>query len=541
MAKSSPWPLFAASQSGSPRSVGFSPAGNRLATIDQDGLFHLWDTQTGRQIGQPFNDPDAGSCCIFFSDNGAFVATAGRSLRIWDAATGEQLLKIGIPIDVYDGQFSPDGTRLVAFGSDNLASLWDIQTGNPLPLPEVETQVAFFSPDSERLLLSDLYTGSLRLFDAERGEEIPLKDAEDASGDDIEFGGNLLVFSDYENHQLRESRTGQALHPFGEGVMLQQVDFSPDGSKLAVISEDGRADVLNTETGEVLQELQEHNIKGAWFSNTGEYLVVRASTGDARLLHAEYLQEMNKLGQIKDLRPDFDAADERLLFVTEEGSATLLDIASGHFVAVNGGTDTAQFSADGSRILTHTVGDWVQVLDSRSNQILFEQNKVPYPRSLDFSPDGRYLQYDNKIWSIDTGLEMFSNADPGGLQFSADGRLATGGGIVWDTTTVRNRLRFGTASNYSMILFNKDSNRIVTVDSRSSLADAVSGVWKGDTGEPVFLLGQANIAQDSLDGSTVGPVVLAQRAGGATWGILWNILTGKSIDISLYLGSIHPL
>ena len=89
MAKASPWSLFVASQSGPLQDAEFSWAGNRLATIDRAGNFHLWDTQTGKEIGQRTDVLQMGGCCIFFSHDGAFVVTGGQSLQLWDAATGE--------------------------------------------------------------------------------------------------------------------------------------------------------------------------------------------------------------------------------------------------------------------------------------------------------------------------------------------------------------------------------------------------------------------------------------------------------------------
>ena len=95
--------------------------------------------------------------------------------------------------------------------------------------------------------------------------------------------------------------------------------------------------MLSTETGDVVRELQDRNVEGVWFSNTGKYLVVRSNTGEVQLLGADDLQEVTGLGRIQS--HSFDAVDERLLYITEEGTAMIFDMTSRDSEVVNGGTN----------------------------------------------------------------------------------------------------------------------------------------------------------------------------------------------------------
>src|SRR5262249_54153631 len=76
----------------------------------------------------------------YFSPDGDRILTweAGRGpLRLWNAATGELMLRLDMPprtnsdFDSFQHRFSPDGSRLVAW-SDGAATatFWDAKTGS---------------------------------------------------------------------------------------------------------------------------------------------------------------------------------------------------------------------------------------------------------------------------------------------------------------------------------------------------------------------------------------------------------------------------
>jgi serine/threonine protein kinase/WD40 repeat protein/DNA-binding winged helix-turn-helix (wHTH) protein len=95
-------------------SLAFSPDGRRLATAgfsEGSGSVRVWDTQTGQQLASLKRLAQVTG--LAFSPDGSRIATSSRdgTLRLWDAATFEQLLTLATDAN---GRlaYNPDGTRL---------------------------------------------------------------------------------------------------------------------------------------------------------------------------------------------------------------------------------------------------------------------------------------------------------------------------------------------------------------------------------------------------------------------------------------------
>jgi TPR repeat protein len=101
--------------------------------------------------GHPDQVPSAA-----FSPDGRRIVTASndKTARIWDAATGQQLMVLKHADLVELAAFSPDGRSIVTASDDNIARIWDAST------PAIETQIGWAAaaqfealPTSERFQL----------------------------------------------------------------------------------------------------------------------------------------------------------------------------------------------------------------------------------------------------------------------------------------------------------------------------------------------------------------------------------------------------
>jgi WD40 repeat protein len=114
-----------------PRSVAFSPDGQRIAWAGQDKTVKVYDLATG-QIVLDLAGHHRKVNTVAFSPDGQRLASAGDDwvVRVWDLATGQTVLKLrGHNRPVYNVVFSSDGQRLASASYDGTVNVWDPTTG----------------------------------------------------------------------------------------------------------------------------------------------------------------------------------------------------------------------------------------------------------------------------------------------------------------------------------------------------------------------------------------------------------------------------
>ena len=107
-------------------SAAFSPDGGRIVTASADRTARVWDAATGREITTLSGHTDVVSSAAFSSDGGRIKTASGdRTARVWDAATGRGITTLGGHMSwVSSAAFSPDGKRIVTASADNTAQVW---------------------------------------------------------------------------------------------------------------------------------------------------------------------------------------------------------------------------------------------------------------------------------------------------------------------------------------------------------------------------------------------------------------------------------
>ena len=77
------------------KAVAFSPDGKQLVSASHDQTVRLWDAATGEQV-KKLEGHSGKVKAVAFSPNGRRLASASddRTVRLWDAATGEQVKKL---------------------------------------------------------------------------------------------------------------------------------------------------------------------------------------------------------------------------------------------------------------------------------------------------------------------------------------------------------------------------------------------------------------------------------------------------------------
>jgi WD40 repeat protein len=149
------------------------PSGRLIASAGSDGMVHLWDAATGRELDASPLRHQGIVDGLAFSPDGQFLASGAweGSVRIWDTKTWQQSQTLPTNGFVRCLAYSPDG-ELLAWGTNNaLLQVWHKSSGDIHSLRGHLNSVrgVAFSPDG-KLLASAGQDGTAKIWQVPRHE-----------------------------------------------------------------------------------------------------------------------------------------------------------------------------------------------------------------------------------------------------------------------------------------------------------------------------------------------------------------------------------
>jgi RNA polymerase sigma factor (sigma-70 family) len=280
-------------------SVAFSPDGKMVTAGGAGRTISLWDAATGKELrrfpshrGQPSR--------VAFSPDGnilASVSPANSLVCLYEANTGKELrLLQGHQSGVCCAAFSPDGIFLASGDIKGTVRLWKPDVGNPLPKPpsqpdeEVrhvngdwgDLHAMTFSPDGKILAFAG-EDGKIRLWNARAGDEMRRLNGHPKAVLSLAFspdGKHLASAGADKTIRLWAMATGEQVRVVAEKAdMVLCVVFAPDARLIASACRDGTLALCDPHTGRVIREWQGHSFAASSvaFSPHGKQLVSGAA------------------------------------------------------------------------------------------------------------------------------------------------------------------------------------------------------------------------------------------------------------------------
>jgi WD40 repeat protein/serine/threonine protein kinase len=233
------------------RLTALSPDSSCLVTQKgkYDARLKLWNVTTGQPVGELYHPNPH---CVVFSPDCSRVLTGGEDnvARLWDASTLKCIAEFNQHRDVVDAvAFSPDGSQFLTGSYDGTTQLWDAATFEPVGEPLIyqsEVKSAVFSPDGTRILIG-YADGTIQLWDSATLKPIgtPLQHLKIVVSVAFSPDGSQILACSYEGAiRLWDTAT---LKPIGQPLKHNcggpRASFSPDGSRILLSDLLGRAQV----------------------------------------------------------------------------------------------------------------------------------------------------------------------------------------------------------------------------------------------------------------------------------------------------------
>jgi WD40 repeat protein len=395
----------------------FSPDGKRVVTASQDGTARVWEISSGRfaQVsGRPswrmFARLAGHTSWVFsaeFSPDGQRVVTISEdgTARVWDvkeALLQDRLLGtlVGHGKGVQSFAISPDSQHVVTASKDGTARIWRLEEAGVLATLAGHGNAvswAAFSPDGKRVVTAS-HDEKARVWSAEGQLLATLQGhAHQVTMAAFSPDGQWVVTASLDGMARVWSANGEPRVTLsGHRGIVWSASFSPDGQRLVTASDDGTARVWSTQ-GELLVTLQ-GSIRGmpsAAFSPDGQRVVTASMDGTVQVWSAsgELLSTLqgHKSGV---LRAAFSPDGKRVVTASMDGTARVWS-GEGQLLATLEGHGTEQvssaaFSPDGQWVVTAS-RDKTARMWSAGGRLLATLRHRAWVGSAAFSVDGERL------------------------------------------------------------------------------------------------------------------------------------------------------
>ncbi len=409
--------------------LAFSPDGRYLASASADSTVRIWDAATGNEL-RTLSGHVNGVRTVAFSPDGRLLGSGGvdGKVKLWDAASGRELASL----NSHTGRintviFSRDGALLASGSADKTIKLWDVATQR-----EVRTLSGFggvlsplaFSADG-KTLASGNPDGTIQLWDVSTGQPAQLLRQTDAVTS-LAFSptGNLLA-SGSLNSAVRLWNLPQTapapISNLGTGRIVA-LSFNADGSQLLAASFERmirRVDVATRRELQVSFDTERlEKYEALAFSPDGQTLALCPGTRDIEVRKLSAFAEVTKLSSRANPVQAVAFSNDGRWFATgnRDTSSTLWDTNAGrltaNFAGNTGSVNAVAFSADSQTLATGSQSGIVRTHDViAARETRNWQAHEDGVNALLFTPDGKQLitassDQSIKVWDAASGNPM---------------------------------------------------------------------------------------------------------------------------------------
>ncbi|MFC5828266.1 BTAD domain-containing putative transcriptional regulator [Nonomuraea insulae] len=505
---------------------------------------------------------------VDWSSDGRLFSSEGIEdsgiVDIRNAGTGASLLRFrGHGADVNDVTFSPDSTMLATTGDDGTAKIWDTRTGRELVAFTYASGAVWapsFSPDGSLLAATWRDNGVTRVMEIATGRTIrtfrPAGRAFTArfSPDGKHVAMALNEPRDVLVADVSSGRTVRTLR--GHTWAVEDVDWSPDGRRLATYGGEGFTRIWDTGTGKVRSTLYGHTgtIAAADWSPDSGRLITASDDGTAKLWEVDesgYRQVLSLSGTQDSfvgaafspdgnrvLTGDFETGAAKIWDVSRAGAAEWLNVPANPTA-----WSAVAFTPDGHNLLATGTARSVNVWDLRTGTaglVLGEREGPPTDSvyGIDVSRDGTLVAagtsaFDVNVWQASSGERLFAVPHTSDPHWSPDGRTLAmadeygGVKLVDRSGGSLGALPGEPGLNVDRLSFSPDGRLLACVEYRYGRPDPAAARVKIWDWRQRRLLRSIHLYGSSIDFDATGTRIVVGEPSGLAG--VWEVASGQKI------------
>lgn len=268
---------------------------------------YLWDLESGKELRRFEGHVHEMTAVAFMPDGKQVLTSAGRRalvepaigepILLLDAETGREIRRFdGLENAVQQLEVSADGSRFLAVGYDQIARVWDTNTGKQLCVisriysPRISS-TPYVRFDRSGTKLVGFLGGApwrMRIWDASTGAELATIVCDSGQFQWLEFspdGNRVLSGSSEGAVRIFDWKSGKEVQSFiGHTRNVNQASYLGDGQRIMTSSSDLSVRLWDVSTGKELMRLDDAGaVDRVRLSDDGKRLLTRWSRSDVGL------------------------------------------------------------------------------------------------------------------------------------------------------------------------------------------------------------------------------------------------------------------
>ena len=477
--------------------VKFSRDGRLLGYSDNYNA-RIWDTATGRELiqfaiphGNNFSSY-AGEAFLAFAEDGKKLASGGFDTPsiVWDVATAKQLFQLnGRTNMAYNVMFSPDGNRLTSGGRTR----WDLRTGRGLRIATGLPQGAFGwpSPDGRSLALMRLDSNTVTVLEAPSGRTLHTLTPTGIVGNvqKIRYtADSAFAIVTYSAIEVQQPTPGSV----GAGSQIKVWDLRSGAEVRTLAERELPNDAVPSVDGRMIATIAAMGQISLWDNQTGTKVRDLSTSAMSKMTDMSKVMSVPRSGSGRPQMPQMPNMADMASMVTEVlgtmsagtmgRSATSVAFSSDNRIVAVGGVESKS-NVDIAAMMSGMTGQ--KQKGQKQKPPTDTQDML---KDLKVEPIGRIT-----LWDVTTGQEIATLRGHGKgvsqVAFSRDTKLLASAGSdntirIWDVASKRDlRTMAGHTAAIESMDFSPDGRLLA-----SASEDGSTFLWDTTTGEHLLTL-----------------------------------------------------